>query len=218
MPAVSCAVRRTRRIPWVNDFPLFAGVYARQPRWPLSQSGLSPAIWKQMKHRCRGGCDGPVGHKLDRLARSKGDPRSIRATSPYQVDAACTSVSWRDCAGKVRRRFCVAARYGLNASACGHAVQFPQLPALPRASRCTRGVRSNRHRLWSGGLLLTGDASQGAGVMHRSARQDCAVPRGISVVKHPLTLWTARVWRLALMSRRVSGVGDLRRFHRPALG
>jgi hypothetical protein len=39
-------------------------------------------------------------HKLDRLARSKGDPRSIRATSRYQVDAACTSVSWRDCAGR----------------------------------------------------------------------------------------------------------------------
>jgi hypothetical protein len=217
MPAVSCAVRRTRRIPWVNDFPLFAGVYARQPRWPLSQSGLSPAIANEapMQRRLR---RPRRTHKLDRLARSQGDPRSIRATSRYQVDAACTSVSWRDCAGQVRRRFCVAARYGLNASACGHAVQFPQLPALPRASRCTRGVRSNRHRLWSGGLLLTGDASQGAGVMHRSARQTCAVPPGISVVKHPLTLWTARVWRLALMPRRVSGVGDLRRFHRPALG
>jgi hypothetical protein len=30
-------------------------------------------------------------------------------------------------------------------------------------------------------------------VMHRFPRQDCAVPPGVSVVKHPLTLLTARV-------------------------
>ena len=42
-------------------------------------------------------------------------------------------------------------------------------------------------------LLATGDSSQGAVVMHRFPRQDCAVPPGISVVKYPLTLLTARV-------------------------
>ena len=37
-------------------------------------------------------------------------------------------------------------------------------------------------------LLATGDSSQGAAVMHRFPRQDCAVPPRISVVKHSLTL------------------------------
>ena len=58
--------------------------------------------------------------------------------------------------------------------------------------RWTRGVRSNRYRLCSG-ALPTWDSSQGAVVMHRFPRHDCAVPPGISVVKHPLTLLTARV-------------------------
>ena len=62
MPAVSYAVKRTGRIPYVNDFPLVAGVYATQPGWPLRQSGLSPSVWKQMKHYldAEGGCDGPL--------------------------------------------------------------------------------------------------------------------------------------------------------------
>ena len=39
------------------------------------------------------------------------------------------------------------------------------------------GSGSNRYRLCSG-LLPTGDSSQGAVVMHRFPRQDCAVPPG----------------------------------------
>ena len=40
--------------------------------------------------------------------------------------------------------------------------------------RCTPGVQSNRYRLCSG-LRPTRDSSQGAVVMHRFPRQDCAV-------------------------------------------
>jgi hypothetical protein len=46
------------------------------------------------------------------------------------------------------------------------------------------GSASSRHRLLSG-LLLTRDVSQGAAVMHRSPRQDCAIPPGNSVVNIP---------------------------------
>jgi hypothetical protein len=46
----------------------------------------------------------------------------------------------------------------------------------PTDTGCTRG------------LLPTGDSSPGAVVVHRFPRQECAVPPGISVVKHPLTL------------------------------
>ena len=170
-----------------------------------------------MKHYldAEGGCDGPSETRARPSSSQRAQPSKHRATSPYQVDAGrVVSGYWEPeepsqlCRGVIaaagRWRFCVPARYGLNASACGHAVQFPQLLALPRATwtLCAR-VRSNRHRLWSGGLLQTGDASQGAGVMHTRRRaKTVRYPGGLASSKHPLTLWTARVWRLALMPPR----------------
>ena len=185
-----------------------------------------------MKHYldAEGGCDGPSETRARPSSSQRAQPSKHRATSPYQVDAGrVVSGYWEPeepsqlCRGVIaaagRWRFCVPARYGLNASACGHAVQFPQLLALPRATwTLSARVRSNRHRLWSGGLLQTGDASQGAGVMHTSARQDCAVPRGISVVKTSPDPLDRQGVAAGADATSVSGVGDLRRFHRPALG
>lgn len=159
-----------------------------------------------MKHYldAEGGCDGPSETRARPSSSQRAQPSKHRATSPYQVDAGrVVSGYWEPeepsqlCRGVIaaagRWRFCVPARYGLNASACGHAVQFPQLLALPRATwtLCAR-VRSNRHRLWSGGLLQTGDASQGAGVMHSHRPADRG-PRG-SIWPSPTSACSPTPW------------------------
>jgi hypothetical protein len=204
MPAVSYAVRRTRRIPYANDFPLVAGVCATQPGWPLGQSGLSPSVWKQMKHYldADGRCDGPSETKARRFSSQRARPSKHPCNFPLSGErgALCRGTrspeeppevaSWRDCAGKVDGDFCVPARYGLNASACGHAVQFPQLPALPRATWTLYARRPLQPApvVRARGLLPTGKREPACGSYAQvAAPRLCDPGRGTSVVQHPLT-------------------------------
>jgi hypothetical protein len=96
--------------------------------------------------RCRGRLRRPVGDTVRRSSSQRGRPSKHPCNFPLSGERGALCRGTRSPKNRPKLRhgviaqarfdgdFCVPARYGLNASACGHAVQFPQLPALPRAT------------------------------------------------------------------------------------
>ena len=186
-----------------------------------------------MKHYldAEGGCDGPSETRARPSSSQRAQPSKHRATSPYQVDAGrVVSGYWEPEEPSQLCRGVIAPARSMEILRSS-AIRAERLGLRTRSAiSAAAGTSAGNMDVVREGPLQPAPAVVGwappdrrrepgcGGYAHTSARQDCAVSRGISVVKTSPDPLDRQGVAAGADATSVSGVGDLRRFHRPALG